>query len=527
LSSCRWGSRRPGTSRRSLASSRALWRTLEDADELADQYLVHRSADPFNIIEQIISDLHAGDIVIADLSGKHLLHFRNELRRNDVAHCWRANGLTAQGADMFDGSSHTRDLRALCRACSSLAACLCVAALVAACDESFDPIAPSELGYSVFGYLDASADTQWIRVMPIRPLSVTSQDPLGITVTLEQLGNGQIIELRDSLFTYSSYSDSDLFPEGAYLHNFWTPEVIEPGATYGFSARREGKGPAEAVVEVPLDYEVEVAINQLRSRGETDELRITGLKHLPFLFTYTYFYDSCGSSMTRTRHDRRSAEDGIHLIAIEKPSVTARIDCGSPVVTSWALWMVGSEAEWPTSGYSAGSLGESGLTSNVTNAVGFLGGVLTKLIPYERCSFQVGEAPVPQYCLLRYNQETATVRGTIRETRCGDGPLDSVTVQLTEMDRDPARIRTVLSNAGEFLIGALEPGIPHSMWVHAPPIPVDSVWNVYAWRWVYTEWEDIHTLHTDTLTFIPGEQVQYDINLERLTSCGEPPPEAR
>jgi hypothetical protein len=423
-------------------------------------------------------------------------------------------------------TSRTRNLRALRGACSSLAACLCVAALVAACDESFDAIAPSELGYSVFGYLDASADTQWIRVMPIRPLSVTTQDPLGITVTLEHLGNGQIIELRDSLFTYSSYSDSDLFPEGTYLHNFWTPEEIEPEATYGFSARREGKEPAEAVVEIPRDYEVEVAINQVRSRGATDELRITGVKHLPFLFTFTYFYDLCGSSMTRTRHDRRSAEDGIHLIAISKPYVAARFGCGSPIVPNWALWMVGSEAEWPASGYSPSGLGESGLTSNVTHAVGFLGGVLTRLIPYERCRFQ--GAGAPQYCLLRYDEETATVSGTVRETRCRDGPIDSVTVQLTEMDRDPARIRTVLSNqAGEFLIGALEPGIPHSMWVHAPPIPVDSVWNVYAWRWVYTEWEDIHTLHTDTLTFIPGEQVQYDINLERLTSCGEPPPEAR
>ncbi|MEE8572601.1 MAG: hypothetical protein V3T20_05040 [Gemmatimonadota bacterium] len=59
---------------------------IEDADELANQYLVHRSADPFNIIEQIISDLHAADIVIAGLSGQHLLQFRNELRWNDVAY---------------------------------------------------------------------------------------------------------------------------------------------------------------------------------------------------------------------------------------------------------------------------------------------------------------------------------------------------------------------------------------------------------------------------------------------------------
>ncbi len=430
---------------------------------------------------------------------------------------------------MFDGSSHTRNLRALCGACSSsLAACLCVAAMVAACDESFEPIAPSELAFSVFGYLDASADTQWIRVMPIRPLKVTSQDALRATVTLEHLGTGQIIELRDSLFRFSSYSDPDLGSEGAYLHNFWTLEDIEPGAAYRFSARRDGWEPAEAVVEIPRDYEVEVAINQVRAQGETDELRITGVKHLPFLTTATQFYDSCEPIVSRVRYDGRSADDETHLIAITKPRVETRDHCGPNWVANRELWIVGSEAAWPTGEYSPSALGESGWTSNVTNAVGFLGGVLTKVIPYEDCEFQSDGAPVPHYCLLRYNPETATVSGIVSEMRCGDGPIDSVTVQLTEMDREPARIRPVLSNqAGEFLIGALEPGIPHVLWARAPLVPIDSVFNPWTFQYEYVEWADFHTLHTDTLTFIPGQQLEYDIGLERLTPCTDPPPGAQ
>ncbi len=431
---------------------------------------------------------------------------------------------------MFDRSSHTRNLRALCGACSSsLAACLCVAAVVAACDESFDPIAPSELAVSVFGYLDASADTQWIRVMPIRPLKVTSQDALGATVTLEHLGTGRIIELRDSLFRFSSYLDLDLGSEGAYLHNFWTPEDIEPGAAYRFSARREGKEPVEAVVEIPRDYEVEVAVGQeLRRWLPPDELRITGVKHLPFLTRATYFYDSCGSSMTRTLYAGRSADDETHLIAIGKPEVTPRSACGIPIVPNWELWIVGSEAAWPAGGYSPSALGESGRTSNVTNAVGFLGGVLTKVIPYEDCEFQSDGAPVPDYCLLRYGRETATVSGTVSETHCGDGPLDSVTVQVSEIGRDPARVRTVLSNeAGEFLIGALEAGIPHVFSARAPLVPIDSLPQPWTTQYKYVEWADFHTLHNDTLTFIPGQQLEYEISLQRLTPCTEPPPAAR
>jgi hypothetical protein len=366
----------------------------------------------------------------------------------------------------------------------------------------------------VWGYLDASADTQWIRVSPIRPLKVTSQDALAATVTLEHLGTGRIIELRDSLFTISSVS----------VHNFWTSEDIEPGAAYRFSATREGKEPAVAVVEIPRDYEIEVAINQVSGPAETDELRIAGAKHLPFLRMTTHFYDLCGSSGVGTEYGGQPADDGSHLIAIEKPQVTPRFACGSPIVPNRDLWIVASEAEWPAAGLSPNAMGESGWTSNITNAVGFLGGVLTKLIPYEDCEFHSDGAPVPHHCLLRYGGGTATVSGTVDETRCGDGPIDSVTVQLTEMNRDPARIRTILSNqAGEFVIGALEPGVAHLLWVRAPPIPIDSVWNLPAWRWDYVEWEDIHTLHSDTLTFIPGQRVEYDINLRRLTPCNEPP----
>lgn len=408
----------------------------------------------------------------------------------------------------------------------SLAACLCAALLAAACDESFEPLAPSDLAFSVFGYLDASADTQWIRVMPVRPLRVAPPDTLHATVTLEHLGTGRIIELRDSLFRFSSASDSGLGGEGMYVHNFWTQETIEPGATYRFVATREGKEPAEAVVEIPRDYEVEVEIKQSSAPPrETDHLRIAGVKHLPFLTAVTYFYDDCGQSASAVPYGGRSADDEAHLIAITKALVTPRIACGDPVVEKRELWVVGSAAAWPAGeGYVPGGLGVSSRAYNVTNAVGFLGGVLTRVVPYEDCEVRSSGEPVPPYCRLRYGPETATVVGTVSETRCGDGPIDSATVQLTELGREPGSIRTILSGrAGTFSIGALEPGIPHFLWVRAPLVPSDSMFDLRTFRYVYTEWTDSHTLYTDTLTFTPGERVEYDVGLERLSPCSQPP----
>jgi hypothetical protein len=401
---------------------------------------------------------------------------------------------------MPDGSSGTRNRCALRRSwASSAAAGLCVAAALAACDERFEPIAPTALAFSVFGYLDASADTQWLRVMPIRPLRVTSPDALEAHVTLEQLETGRLIALRDSVFRFTSPWDSALGAEGAYVHNFWTREEIEPGAAYRFSASREGTEPAEAVVEIPRDYEVEVAVDQVW--WAPDELRITGVKHLPFVATITHFYDDCGLSATSTRYPGRSADDEAYLIAIQKPQVIARMDCGTPVAQNSEIWIVGSEVTWPAGGYTLGALGESSRTSNVTNAVGFLGGVLTKLLPYDDCQFSSDGAPVPRYCPLRYDGGTATVRGTVRERGCGGGPIESALVQLTETGRDPARIRTAFTTrAGEFVIGALESGIPHVLQAGARPY---------------------YSPHTDTLMFMPGQRLEYDVHLEPVTPCGQ------
>jgi hypothetical protein len=400
---------------------------------------------------------------------------------------------------MFDCSSRTRNLGALRRwsCASSLVVCLCVA--VAACDDSFGPIEPSELGFSVFGYLDASADTQWIRVMPIRPLAVTSQDALGATVTIEHLETGRIVELQDSLFNFWSILDPLLGSEGMYVHNLWTTEDIEPGASYRFSARREDKEPAEAVVEIPRDYEIEVAINQYYG---ADSLRIAQVKYVPFVALLAHFSDNCGMGEVRKQYKTSLTADDAYVTAISKFAFSARPGCGVPVIQNWRLWIVGSEAAWPAGGYAPSALGESSQTSNVTNAVGFLGGVLTKLMPYEDCWFHSARAQVPNYCRLRYSQETATLRGTVRETGCGSAPLAGATVQLTELDRDPARIRSVRSTrSGEFLIGALEPGIPHLL-------------RASAYE---------HSTHTDTLTFTPGQQLEYDIDL----FCSESAPGAR
>ena len=387
--------------------------------------------------------------------------------------------------------------------------------VVGACDDSFSPIAQGEVHLSVFGYLDASADTQWVRVMPIRPVVLTSPDSFGAEVTLEPLGTGPITRLRDSVFHFSNYVNPDVGSQGAYLHNFWTTERIEPGAAYRFSVRWNGEEPAEALVEIPEDYGIEVWLRQ--SHFETDYLRVAGVRHVPFVTANAHFRDRCGSSVDSIRFDKRSADGEAVLVPIRKEPVVPREGCGSPGVEARDLWVVGSESEWPSGQeYSTHALALPERVSNITNAVGFLGGVLTQVIPYENCQFQGGGGPVPDHCKLRYGPQSATLRGTVTEVRCGDGPVDSVTVELRELDREPPasrQVRSTLTNrSGIFQIGALEAGVRYALMARAKPEP-DPFWGEV----------DVYTLHFDTLEFRPGEEAEYGVLLRRLTECGSNP----
>jgi hypothetical protein len=169
----------------------------------------------------------------------------------------------------------------------------------AACDSSFEPTAESDRALSVFGYLDASQDTQWIRVLPLRPLVFTSPESPGLEVALEELGSGRILPLRDSVFEYPR--NPDLNSEGVFTHNYWTAEKIQPGATYRFTATGPDGASSDAEIPIPQDYSVTVVINtspsapgNLANNQRYDAVRIVGVENLAFVRVLMHMRNSCG-----------------------------------------------------------------------------------------------------------------------------------------------------------------------------------------------------------------------------------------
>lgn len=127
-----------------------------------------------------------------------------------------------------------------------IAAVAMSALLVVGCDTSVDPFVPQEEEpFSIFGVLNPAADTQFIRVDPLADsVQVGSPPTIDATVTLEHLGTGRTVTLRDSFMQV----DVDV-----KVHNFWTTEPIEPGGRYRLRVERSDGQISQATTTVPTD----------------------------------------------------------------------------------------------------------------------------------------------------------------------------------------------------------------------------------------------------------------------------------
>jgi hypothetical protein len=374
------------------------------------------------------------------------------------------------------------------------------ALFVAACDNTFEPIDPGGPPFSVFGYLDASADTQWIRVTPLRTVLRGSADPTGVAVTLEEISSGRIIGLRDSAMRYPDMLGSD----SLYAHNFWTAEPIQPGATYRFRAVGADGALAQAVVRIPRDYDLEVWVNRYGSY-----VRAEDLKQVAFVFWDTYYYDGCHTSrfFRKIQYVAAGGDSLAQMVPIPDYRKELPVcDLRGVTITRQDAQVVGSDAPWPYGqDYSAWRLAPDSAASNVTGALGFLGGVLTKWTRAEGCALP---GPPATYCKLRYDSTTATLRGTV-SSACAIPP-DSVHITLQELASPPGELlRTrfgILDPAGSYDIGALRPGIPHQL-----TIAVGDTTGRYHPRFFQVVY--------DTLQFTAGRVTTHYATLERIGPC--------
>ncbi len=134
-----------------------------------------------------------------------------------------------------------------------------VALALAGCEVPLDPIEPSDLYFSMSGYLDASIDTQWVRVEPLARTTAPDAAPIDAAVTLVDLGTGAETALAQRVRS---------FPTGP-AHLFWTTAPVLLGARYRLEARRSDGATTTAPIEVPADGSFDVTVRTGRDTCPT------------------------------------------------------------------------------------------------------------------------------------------------------------------------------------------------------------------------------------------------------------------
>ena len=114
---------------------------------------------------------------------------------------------------------------------------------LAACEVPLDPIEPSDLYFSMSGYLDASADTQWVRVEPVARTVDPNAEPLDVVVTLTDEAAGQTVPLAQEVRPFLT----------GPAHLFWTTRAISLGGHYQLAARRPDGAETTTDVQIPAD----------------------------------------------------------------------------------------------------------------------------------------------------------------------------------------------------------------------------------------------------------------------------------
>ena len=261
---------------------------------------------------------------------------------------------------------------------SARAATAAVLALaLGACEAPLDPIAPSGAAFSMSGYLDASADTQWVRVEPFGARAGLTPGPIDAEVALE-LPGGRRVPMAPSVRA---------FPSGP-AHLFWTTADVLPGATYAVVARRSDGAGARAPVRIPDDRAVTITLDDGPIRCPTTvlvegaerlaqvearyELRGTGRLGETFRFPKleSLVEEADGAFRAQVFYGEDAVEMEIDPLPFRYPVTTE-------------VFVALATDDWPDlRGLALDDALHAADTGRIEGGVGFVGGALTKTVPF-------------------------------------------------------------------------------------------------------------------------------------------------
>lgn len=274
----------------------------------------------------------------------------------------------------------------------------CIYIPLSSCDQTFEPLAENDQYYfSIYGYLDVSADTQWVRIGTPRETLDDTPDLSGITVTIENMETGQVVELLDSLFTPENFL------------NYWTTTDIENEQTYRIKVEgTDGKSshadittppelPTPLVLEntyAPLGFSVYVDdVVEHIADIQTKWYVILNPETDPIRKTYTFSY--------RSEVEHVEVYDGAFTIFAPLEDEEGRIESSAGIndyeVVYKQFYVAAAGPGWDDNISSINDLEYfiNSTSSNVENGLGYIVGIDSKWVPYKVCTNEQKSVAVP------------------------------------------------------------------------------------------------------------------------------------
>lgn len=248
------------------------------------------------------------------------------------------------------------------------------------CESSFDPFEESDIQFSIFGYVDVAADTQFVRVSSLRR-SVEDTGALEAEVTLEDLTRGGTTALRDSVVRFGN---------GAVVHNFWTSRRIEPSTAYRLTATGPDGNAASAEFETPPQFPnptLESGITIYSSPQfppMAQAIFFEGIEKFADL-RVVYHLEEPSTTVVLSYLDRiiRTGET-THSVSFSAYEDVQRALTGSPGVVcprlqSARVFVAAATDAWPDlADLDSETLALPTTVANVEGGLGFVGGVITR-----------------------------------------------------------------------------------------------------------------------------------------------------
>lgn len=280
-------------------------------------------------------------------------------------------------------------------------------ALFSSCDEDFNPVSGEVVdSFSVFGYVDAAADTQWIRIMPVRQSIEPIQDSIDAVVTLRELG-GAAVEMQPRLFRFTNIVGDTVF-----AWNFWTDFDIKPDTGYELLIEQHNGEITKAIAYTPPEtappyltgawLTINNAPNMVDIRlswkvyhkktGKTRE------------FSYSHFAGAKSTQLPNTYQltinpNLDFVKIGQELGYLSHDSLYAASLAGEVEVLETEIIAISAGPEWQ--GLFDLTREELALqsieNSNIVNGVGYFVGALGEKIPINVCPGDEGEMTVCQF----------------------------------------------------------------------------------------------------------------------------------